>query len=58
MWSVGNTQQNGEPIFSFSPTTIPVGFGQEFLTKEQCENTEESLVKDIPFCLKYNIKMK
>jgi hypothetical protein len=39
-------------------SSTPVGFGQEFHTKEQCENNEEIMVEDIPLCLKYNIKMK
>jgi hypothetical protein len=45
MRSEGNDPKNREPTADFSFTTMlrsPVGFGQGFLSREQCDNTGAS----------------
>jgi hypothetical protein len=44
MQSEGNAPINGETTVGFSFTTMlqHTGFGQEFLSKEQCDNTGAS----------------
>ena len=53
MWSEGNAPKNGEPTLGFTYTTMfqDTGrFGQVYLSKEQCDDTEASFTLIQPIC--------